>query len=148
MMTQATTDDIAAEQGVRDLMRRYEAALRDKDLEALSACYADDAVIYDIGAQMNGFDALRALWEQCFPYFGQTIGTERKETAIHVSGDLAVVHGYTRLTGMDSDEPMARSWIRSTTCCRRVDGRWRVLHEHASFPVNCEEGKVQFILDE
>lgn len=25
-------------------------------------------------------------------------------------------------------------WVRATTCWRKVDGRWRVVHEHVSVP--------------
>ncbi|WP_211348067.1 nuclear transport factor 2 family protein [Saccharothrix texasensis] len=29
-------------------------------------------------------------------------------------------------------------WFRSTVCLRRVDGAWRVAHEHTSTPVHMD----------
>ena len=33
-------------------------------------------------------------------------------------------------------------WVRSTLGLRKIDGVWKVVHEHASVPFNAENGKA------
>jgi uncharacterized protein (TIGR02246 family) len=133
---------------IKRAFERWDTALREKDLDALAQCYVPDVVVYDIGTQLVGFDKLRALWEGCFPYFPNPIGCERKDVNIQISADIAVATFLSRMSGMESDHPSARAWIRSTICLLRVDGEWRIFHEHASFPVDCGAEKPTYILDD
>jgi ketosteroid isomerase-like protein len=127
---------------------QWDTALREKDLDALERCYFPNVVVYDIGTQLVGFDKLRAFWEGCFPYFPNPIGCERKDVRIQASADIAVATFLSRMSGMESDHPSARAWIRSTICFRRLEGEWRIFHEHASFPVDCGAEKPTYIFDE
>jgi ketosteroid isomerase-like protein len=47
----------------------------------------------------------------------------------HVSGTLAV--------GGEVD-----MWVRATLCCRRIDGRWLVTHDHESVPFDPTSGQA------
>lgn len=132
---------------IKQLIASCDDSLSKKDIATLLKDYDDGIVLFDVGTQLTGKEDFRKIWEECFPYFGSTIGTERKEMEIHVCDDMAVVHGYSRLSGMDSTSDMARSWLRTTVCYKKVDGQWKVFHEHISLPVNCELEKPSYILD-
>ena len=54
---------------------------------------------------------------------------------IIVDGDLAVVFGLSRMTGMKTDGIKVDSWSRRTLVLQRNDGAWKIVHEHASFPM-------------
>lgn len=144
-MEDNSTDVEADVTSVLDIWSR---ALWDEDLEALRSCYADDARVFDLGAQSTGYDQLSALWESCFPYFANPIGTERKDIQLTVSPDLAVVTFLCRLTGMESDHPSAKSWLRITVCLRNLGNSWKIVHDHISLPVDCGAEKPTYILDE
>jgi ketosteroid isomerase-like protein len=38
-------------------------------------------------------------------------------------------------------------WWRATVCCRKVDGPWMVVHEHASAPFDAETGRASLDLE-
>lgn len=126
---------------------RLSAALREKDLDALSRCYDQDVRVFDLGMQLNGFADLRALWESCFPYFPNPIGTERKDLQLSTSPDVAIATFLSRVTGMETDHPSARSWLRTTLCMRKLDGDWKIFHEHISLPVDCATETLSYIMD-
>jgi ketosteroid isomerase-like protein len=47
---------------------------------------------------------------------------------------LAVAHYLARFTGLPG-EPF---WIRVTAVYRRVEGKWKIVHEHSSVPFDPE----------
>ena len=133
---------------IAEAFARWESALRDKDLDALRECYDPNVTMFDIGTQIAGYDNLAALWNACFPYFPNPIACERKDLRIEISGDLAVAMFLSRMTGMAVDHPSVRSWFRTTFCFRKSKGRWRIFHEHSSFPVDARGEKAAYILDD
>jgi uncharacterized protein (TIGR02246 family) len=143
-----TTDLTPPHADIVSVFERWGAALRAKDLDALAECYAPDVTVFDIGTQLVGYDQLRALWESCFPYFANPIECERRDLRIEVSADVAVATFLSRMSGMETDHPSARSWFRATTCFRKVGGSWTIFHEHASFPVDCGAEKPSYLLDD
>ena len=48
--------------------------------------------------------------------------------------ELAFAHGLTRCGGTGPDGKEMTGWMRLTSCLRRQDGNWRVVHEHFSAP--------------
>lgn len=136
------------EQEIRHLMKHWEECLRKKDLDTMVKDYDEDVVVFDVGDQAKGRDAYKKLWEQCFPYFGDEIGSEKKDITIHATDEMAVVSCLSRLTGMATDEDMAKSWIRTTICFQKINGEWKNIHEHASFPVDCEKETIAYIMEE
>lgn len=144
MTTQQPTDETA----IRALIAKWSRALEAKDAAALVEDYLPDALLYDAipPYRTQGPDAIKALWEQCFPYFPEKFRSEHKDLTIDVSGDLAFVHGLHHLA-TETDHPCGASWMRVTSCYRRVDGQWRVAHEHVSIPFDPMSGKASYIQD-
>lgn len=137
---------------VMAVLAAWDAAVLARDLDALSRCYTDDVVVFDIGSQTVGYAALRKLWEDCFPYFPNPIGIERKDTQATVGNDVAVLSFLTRVSGMvENGDPLTKSWFRATVGLRRFDdgpnGGWKIVHDHNSFAFNCETGKPDLIAD-
>ncbi len=132
---------------VMTLLERFDAALNKKDLDALAKCYDDNVRVFDVGAQVEGFGGLRRLWESCFPYFTKPIEIERRDINMHVNDGMAIVSFYSRIKGVETDNPAATSWLRTTMCMKKIDGAWKIVHDHISFPVNCETEKPEYIFD-
>jgi SnoaL-like domain len=38
-------------------------------------------------------------------------------------------------------------WVRATLCCRRIDGRWRIVHDHESVPFDPATGQALISLE-
>lgn len=130
---------------VQEAIKQWSDALHHKDLEAMHKDYADEYRLFDVGSTAEGVDAVKALWEQCFQYFDKP-KTEYKDMVIQATDDMAVAHFKSRITGMTLPLPdnMANAWLRGTVCFRKVDGVWKCIHEHISFPVNCETNEIAY----
>ncbi|MCB1651623.1 MAG: nuclear transport factor 2 family protein [Alphaproteobacteria bacterium] len=140
------------EQEIKDLFEQWKNNLQRKNFEALIKNYAPDFIGFDVKENIEGPLAYKALWEKCAPYF-DTPEPQYKNIKLEITDNMAAMYGLTRMTGMNLPEemknsPMAKSWLRLTVVYKKIDGLWKVLHEHVSYPVDCENEKPAYILDE
>jgi ketosteroid isomerase-like protein len=106
-----------------------------KDPEGIAAPFAPHAVIYDLEPPLShdGISVERkrkwfATWETPIELIAQ-------DFKVVVSGDHAYGHGYLRLWGTKKGaEGSIDFWMRATYCFERIDGAWRIVHEHTSVP--------------
>lgn len=146
MSIQQTQTDEAA---IRAVMAKWSRAVEAKDAAAIVADYLPDAVLFDAipPYRTEGADAIKKLWEDCFPYFPDKFRSQHKDLRIEVSGDLAVVHGLHEFLPEDADHPAGETAMRITVSLRRVDGKWRVAHEHVSIPFDPMSARASYIKD-
>ena len=87
----------------------------------------------------------KKLWESCFQYFDSP-EIQYKNMVIEATEDMAIVYFNSRLNGLNIEIPseMANSWLRGTVCFRKIGDAWKCIHEHVSFPVNCETNQIIF----
>lgn len=128
---------------VQAAMDAWAKALYDKNLEAMHKDYAKTYCLFDVKTTVNSAEGAKQLWVQCLPYFDKP-KIEYKNMIIHASDDMAVVHFRNRITGTvhPMPEEMSNSWLRGTCCFRRIEGVWKCIHEHVSFPVDCETNQI------
>jgi uncharacterized protein (TIGR02246 family) len=130
-----TTND---QQQILDLIAQWRAALEAKDVERLLRDYAPDVLSFDAipPYKLEGIDSVKNAWTSCLPYFPDTFRSEHRDLKVHVSGDVAFVHGLHRFVPEPPDHPCGQSWLRVTVGLQRMDGVWKVVHEHLSIPFN------------
>ena len=133
---------------VMELLQEWSEAIRQRDMGALAACYLEDVRVFDLGTQLEGFPALRALWESCLPYFSGPIETHRRNIRVEAGQEVAVVSFYSRLTGMQTDHPSTRAWMRTTMCLRNTPDGWKIFHDHVSMPLDCGAEKPAYLFDD
>lgn len=123
---------------IRDLLDRRVAAMRAGDAEGLVADYLPEAVAFTMAPPLKHTapevvdpEAMRA-W---LATFDSAVDYEVRDLEIAAEGDLAFCHSLNRMSAVPrgQDEPFTL-WFRSTVCLRRVDGVWRIVHEHESTP--------------
>jgi PhnB protein len=51
-----------------------------------------------------------------------------------VSGDLGVSHSLNLMTGTAASGHEVKLWYRQTLSFRKVNGAWKIAHEHTSVP--------------
>jgi uncharacterized protein (TIGR02246 family) len=121
---------------IRQLIDRWAEALRAKDVSAVMSHYATDIVAFDLAPplQYRGADVYRKNWEAWFPTFRGPIGYEIRDLNIAASDDVAFCHSFNRITGTRTDDEKTDVWVRATVCCRKIDGKWKIVHEHQSVP--------------
>jgi uncharacterized protein (TIGR02246 family) len=120
---------------IRSVVEDWANALRAKDVDALMAHTAPDLLAFDLAPPLqHGRDAVRRGLEAWFPTFKGRIGYEITGLRITAGEDVAFCHSLNRLSGTRTDGSQTDVWVRATICFRRIDGAWKVAHEHASVP--------------
>lgn len=135
MNTTATTDEAA----VRTLLAEETEAMRTRDAERAVARYAPDAVVFDLAPPLGRRGRTAEGVAAWLTGFDGPVGLEITDLEVTVDRDLAFAHGLRQLTAVPAGAPEGFSfWYRATTCLRRVDGDWLVVHEHTSTPFHMD----------
>ena len=134
---------------IRQVIADCTSALCAKDLDRLMSHYATDVTVFDVKPpfQTKGAAAWQRTWEACLPYFPSSFQTETRDLSIIVNGYLALAHWLWRFTGMEKDHPAMQTWMRATVGYKRQQGRWQIVHEHASVPFNPETSQAAFTFE-
>lgn len=136
-------------QQIQDLMTRWRDALEQRDVAAMMQDYASDAVLFDACPPYKtvGVEAIRQVWENCLPYFPDEFRSEHRDLTIHIDRDIAFVYGLHHFVPTPADHPCGQTWMRLSIGLRRIDGAWKVVHEHVSIPFNPMNREAWYITD-
>jgi len=118
-------------------------AVRRKDVEALIALYAPEAMTFDLVAPLwnAGREAVRRRVEEWFASFRTTIDYELRDIRLFVSGDLAHDHHLVHVRGTTQAASTVDMWFRETVGYERRREHWLVTHQHSSVPIDMKNGK-------
>jgi len=132
----AEANSTTAEAQIRALIDDWAKALRAKDVDRALSHYAADVVAFDLAPPLEyaGADALRQSLEAWFPTFRGPVGYEIRDLSVTTAGDVAFCRSINRISGTRTDGEETDVWVRATVGLRRIDGQWKVTHEHASVP--------------
>ncbi len=136
-MTTDTT--IHTETEVRAVLDEHAAAHAARDVDRLFASYSTDAVCYTLAPPLQqGPDTPYGTPEGLRAWFATFDGPVRihyRDPLVTAAGDVAFVHTLTQMsaTPAGGDESFS-FWFRSTFGLRRLDGTWRIVHQHESTP--------------
>jgi len=135
---------------IRQLITAKETLMRTKDANGLVSRYAPEIVQYDLAPplQHSGPAVLDPSGVQCwFSTFEGPLDYEVRDLAVTAGEDVAFCTSLERLTAtpLGSSESFTL-WVRSTVGLRKVDGTWRITHEHSSTPFYMD-GSFQAAVD-
>lgn len=141
-MAAAQTGDEAQIRAVED---QFAAAFKAKDIDAIMKVYVPDEslFVFDVvpPRQYVGATAYRNDWAEFFKTLDGTPNFEITELAITVDGNLAFSHSIQHVAGKKpTGEPLDLT-VRVTDAYRKIDGKWLIVHEHVSVPVDLDTGK-------
>lgn len=140
-----TTTD---ESEIRQIIDNWVSSVRAKDIDGLMSHYANDSVFFDIMPPLKhqGNSAYKKLWEQCFPYFEGSIDYSIRDLNIAIGSDVAFSHSLNRMSGTITNGEKIDNWMRVTVCYQKIDGQWKIVHDHVSVPIDVENNKPLFDL--
>jgi ketosteroid isomerase-like protein len=129
---------IATQYDLKALFDDQTEAIRTKDVDRLMSLYAPDILYFDVVPPLRyaGTAALRGRFQQWFDAYKGSLKVESRDFEISASGDIAVAHWLSRVSGTLKSGREAGFWVRVTSCCQRSNDRWLVTHEHVSLPVD------------
>ena len=122
------------EAGIRSLIDQRVKALYAKDAEAVISCFAPDYVPFTLAPPLVSTMTGAEQYDSWFATWQGPIVTDIRELDIALSGDLGVSHSLNLMSGTAASGHEVRLWYRQTLCFRKIDGRWKIAHEHSSVP--------------
>ena len=122
------------EAGIRSLIDQRIKALYAKDARAVISCLAPDYVPFTLAPPLVSTMTGAKEYKSWFATWQGPIGTEIRDLTIAVSGDLGVSHSLNLMTGTTASGHEVELWYRQTLSFRKVNGTWKIAHEHASVP--------------
>ena len=134
---------------IEALEKRYTDAVLAKDLNGIMSCYAPGNQLFVFDAvpprEYPSWDAYKKDWQELLGMFPGPLTYSLSEQSITVVGTVAYGHNiqtgqFTRKDGSKLD-----SVVRVTDVYRKIDGKWLIVHEHVSFPVDLDTGKADLL---
>jgi uncharacterized protein (TIGR02246 family) len=121
---------------IRALVDDWASAVRARDVDAVARHYAADVVAFDLAPPLQyiGADALRTSLAAWFPTFRGPVGYDISDLHVTTGEDVAFCRSLNRISGSRTDGGTTDVWVRATVGLRKIDGTWKVTHEHASVP--------------
>ena len=131
------SDDPQAEQQIRALVEARLAALRAKDASQFVAAFDRSIVKFDFAPplQESGPGVLDPAGLQWWlSTWDGEVTVEIAQLSVAVGGDVAFCHFLEHIQGTRADGEKQNMWTRSTLGLKKLDGIWKITHEHNSAP--------------
>jgi ketosteroid isomerase-like protein len=134
MSEQVNTDEAR----IKILLEDWAQAVRRHDLPAILAHHTNDIVMFDLPLplQCKGIEAYKETWDLFFRYHKPGNAFDFRELAVTAGADVAFAVAIMWCGPHASSNPADRDGFlfRLTVGLRKVDGDWRITHEHHSEP--------------
>lgn len=141
---QAGSADKAA---IQALYKQFNDAFNKKDPNAIMAVYAPDVFVFDVvpPRQFVGWDAYKKDWQDVFASMPGPVTNTVNDLDITVVGTVAYTHYVNAGTMTDKDGKQQQLVARSTDVLRKEKGKWLIVQEHNSFPVDLSNGQADMM---
>jgi uncharacterized protein (TIGR02246 family) len=134
------------EAAIRKMLDGWKVAFEAKDLAKVMTYYApgDRVVAFDIVPPLEivGRENYRKNYQMFFDMYDGPIQFEFRDLRIVAEGHVAFIYAVERITGVMKGGQKTDSWMRATSGLRKIDGKWLIVHDHISVPVDYETGKA------
>jgi uncharacterized protein (TIGR02246 family) len=137
-MSETKSQPAAASNGeaeIRGLIERWAKAVREEDRAAIRVDHDPGILMFDVPPPFlsRGLDAYMATWETFFSAAQKPVAFDFQDVEVTCGEDVAFATAVGRCVNIEDGErePLA---FRLTMGLRKIDGRWRVMHEHHSLP--------------
>jgi ketosteroid isomerase-like protein len=134
MMQQAGT----GETQIKALIEGWADAVRRHDLSGILAHHEQDIVMFDVPPplQSRGMDEYKRTWDLFFNYHKPSQAFNIEELAITAGEGVAFAVAIMRCGSSTFSGPPEKNGFlfRLTIGLRKIDGDWRIAHEHHSVP--------------
>ena len=95
----------------------------------------------------DGKASVRERTTSWLDLYAATARWEIRDLTVAASGDVGFAHSLGHVTGKRKDGVDVDMWFRTTLKLHRIDGEWRIVHEHQSGPFGIESGKASLDLE-
>jgi uncharacterized protein (TIGR02246 family) len=125
------------ESAIRRLIEDWASAVRAMDLDRVLAHHTDDVLMFDVPppVSVRGIEAYRETWPPFFEYLRDgNAAFELVELEITAGEAVAFATSLLRCGPKKDLAQDSTPRLRLTIGLRKVEGSWKISHEHHSFP--------------
>jgi uncharacterized protein (TIGR02246 family) len=124
------------EQDIRALIDRWTKAVREEDRAGIRADHDSEMLMFDVPPPFlsRGLDAYMETWEEFLSGNEKPVAFDMREVKITAGKDVAFATAIGQCLNKGPNGKREELEFRLTMCLRKIDGRWRVMHEHHSLP--------------
>jgi ketosteroid isomerase-like protein len=130
--------EATADGQVKALVEAWADAVRRHDFPGILAHHEQDIVMFDVPPplQSRGMEEYRKTWDLFFKYHKPSQAFDIQELAITAGEDVAFAVAIMRCGSAAVSGPSEPDGFlfRLTIGLRKIDGDWRITHEHHSVP--------------
>jgi len=141
----ASNAKTADEARIRALEARFVAAFSAEDLDGIMNCYVPDEslFVFDVipPRQYVGAAAYRKDWEGFLKSFAGPVKVELTDLAVSTDGTIGYGHSAQHVQGKDAKGNPIEMVVRVSDVYRKIGGKWLIVQEHVSVPVDSETNK-------
>ena len=125
-------DEIA----IRQLLDEWARVTREGPQDDVLKNHSDSVLIYDVlpPLKYESAGAYRASWDEWQPDSQGDMQFELEDLRVTASSEVAFAHSLIQCGGTLPDGKAFRDTVRATFCLRKIDGGWKVFHQHISKP--------------
>jgi len=139
----ARADDKA---DIEALEKRVAAGVEAKNADAIMANYipGDSLIVFDLipPRQYVGWDAYKKDWAGVIGGCADSPKMEISDLDITADGKLAFSHSIQHFVCTDAKGNKMEMTMRATDAYRKIKGKWLIVHEHISAPIDLATGKA------
>jgi ketosteroid isomerase-like protein len=133
------------DQEIRALEDQFAAAASAKDLDAIMKVYVrgNDLFVFDVGVprQHVGWEDYKKDWHDFLALYPGPLKFTVSDLSVMSDGKIAYGHSIQHLSGAMADGTPADMTVRVTDVYRKIDGKWLIVQEHVSVPIDFSTGK-------
>ncbi|MGH8290137.1 MAG: YybH family protein [Steroidobacteraceae bacterium] len=145
----ANTSGARDQAAIEALEARFAAAFNAKDVSAIMRAYepGPNLFVFDVTPprQHVGWADYRADWENTFKTTPGPIHFSISDLGVTVVGPVAYGHSIQKETFTGANGSKGELVVRVTDVYRKIHGRWLIVQEHVSVPVDLSTGKPDLL---
>ena len=134
---------------IEALEARFATAFNAKDVNAIMRVYepGPNLFVFDVTPprQHVGWADYRADWENTFKTTPGPIHFWISDLSVTVVGPVAYGHSIQKMTFTHANASKGELVVRVTDVYRKIRGRWLIVQEHVSVPVDLATGKPDLL---
>jgi ketosteroid isomerase-like protein len=125
------------------LEKKYNDGFNAKNVDEIMSCYGDDLFVFDVvpPREYPSWEAYKKDWDGLFAAFPGLLTNTISEQTITVVGPVAYGHNIQSGTFTRKDGSKVTIVDRTTDIYRKIKGKWLIVEEHNSVPVDLDTMK-------
>lgn len=130
---------------IQSLENTYNEGFNSRDVDKIMSVYVPgkQLFVFDVvpPREYSSWEAYKKDWEELFAAFPGPVKCTISEQTIHVVGSLAYGHNIQTVEFTRKDHTKMTTVARTTDVYRKINGKWTIVEEHNSVPVDLETMK-------